>query len=411
MRKNKLTSVLLSVVVAFGLWMYVINYVSPESEETYYNIPVVMEGETVLNENGLMITGASANTVSLHLSGNRSDLNKVNSGNITVKADLSKIYEPGTRIPIEYKITYPGDVASNAFVEESRSPLYLNVEYRRNKEVPVQVKWVGTRSEEHLYDTENALLDYTTVNVIGPASVADLITKAVIEVDLSERLESFSENYRYTLCDEEGEPVDAEEITTNVEEIRLDMKIQKIKEVDLVADVIYGGGTSELNTTVTVYPETIRLSGSEAALAEIGDTITLCTINLSEIDASTEMTYTITLPEGVVNQTGVDEATVNVKFAGLSIKEFVAENIQAINVPEGLDVELITAKLTVKVRGPAGLMTRMTAEDIFVTVDFTGAEVGSATFKATILFAEDFPAMGAMGTYSVSATVQLAEET
>ena len=29
MRKNKLTSVLLSVVVAFGLWMYVINYVSP----------------------------------------------------------------------------------------------------------------------------------------------------------------------------------------------------------------------------------------------------------------------------------------------------------------------------------------------------------------------------------------------
>ena len=411
MRKNKLTSVLLSVVVAFGLWMYVINYVSPESEETYYNIPVVMEGETVLHENGLMITGASANTVSLHLSGNRSDLNKVNSGNITVKADLSKIYEPGTRIPIEYKITYPGDVASNAFVEESRSPLYLNVEYRRNKEVPVQVKWVGTRSEEHLYDTENALLDYTTVNVIGPASVADLITKAVIEVDLSERLESFSENYRYTLCDEEGEPVDAEEITTNVEEIRLDMKIQKIKEVDLVADVIFGGGTSELNTTVTVYPETIRLSGSEAALAEIGDTITLCTINLSEIDASTEMTYTITLPEGVVNQTGVDEATVNVKFAGLSIKEFVVENIQAINVPEGLDVELITAKLTVKVRGPAGLMTKMTAEDIFVTVDFTGAEVGSATFKATILFAEDFPAMGAMGTYSVSATVQLAEET
>lgn len=411
MKNNKLTSILLSVIVAFGLWMYVINYVSPESEETYYNIPVVMEGESVLNENGLMITGASANTVSLHLSGNRTDLNKVNSGNITVKADLSKIYEPGTRISVDYKISYPGDVPSNAFVEESRSPLYLNVEYRRNKEVPVQVKWVGTRSEEHLYDTENALLDYTTVNVIGPASVADLITKAVIEVDLSERLESFSENYRYTLCDEEGNPVDAEEITTNTDEVRLDMKIQKIKEVNLVADVIYGGGTSELNTAVTVYPETIRLSGSEAALAEIGDTITLCTVNLGEIDTSTETTYTITLPEGVVNLTGVDEATVTVKFAGLITKEFVVENIQAINIPEGMDVELITAKLTVKVRGPAGLVSKMTEEDISVTVDFTGAEVGSSTFKATIVFGEDFPAVGAMGTYSVSATVQTVEGT
>lgn len=412
MSKNKLTSVLLSIVVAFGLWMYVINYVSPESEEIYYNIPVVMEGESVLNERGLMMTSASTTTVSLRLSGNRSDLNKVNSGNITVKANLAKIYEPGSRVSIEYDISYPGDVPSNAFVEESRSPLYLTIEERRKKDVPIQIKWVGTRSEDYIYDTENALLDYPTVNVVGPASVADLITKAVVEVDLTEQTESLSENYRYTLCDEEGNPVeDVKEITTNVEQVHLDMKIQKIKEVQLVANVVYGGGASELNTSVTVYPETIRLSGSEAALAEIGDTITLCTVNLSEIDGSTETTYDITLPEGVVNQTGVDEATVSVKFAGLITKEFVVENIQAINIPEGLDVELITAKLTVKVRGPVALINKMTEEDIFVTVDFTGAEVGSATFKATIVFGDAFPTAGAMGTYSVSATVQSVEET
>lgn len=410
MRKNKLSSILLSVIAAFALWMYVVNYVSPESEETYYNIPVVMEGETVLNERGLMVTGASTTTVSLHLSGNRSDLNKVNSGNITVKANLATIYEPGNRISIEYNITYPGDVASNAFVEESRSPLYLNIEKRRHKEVPVEIEWVGTRSEAHIYDTENAILDYPAITVIGPASVADLITKAVIEVDLTEQIESLSETYRYTLCDDEGNPVDAELITTNVDEVRLDMKIQKIKEVELVANVIYGGGASALNTTVEVYPQTIRLSGSEAALAELGDTITLCTVNLSEIEKNTEQSYVINLPEGVVNQTGVDEATVTISFTGVSIREFVVENIRAINIPEGLDVEIITAKLPLKVRGPAGVVAVMTAEDIAVTVDFTGAEVGSSTFKATIVFGEEFAGVGAMGTYSVSATVQVAEE-
>ena len=411
MRKNKLTSVLLSIVVAFGLWMYVINYVSPESEETYYNIPVVMEGESVLNERGLMITGASTTAVSVRLSGNRSDLNKVNSGNITVKVNLARIYEPGNRINIEYDVSFPGDVASNALVTETKSPLYLTVEERRNKSVPVEVKWTGTRSEDHLYDTENALLDYTQVNVIGPASVADLIKKAVIEVDLTEQTESLSESYRYTLCDEEGNPVDAQEITTNVEEVRLDMKIQKIKEVALVADVIYGGGTSELNTFVTVYPETIRVSGSEAALAELGDSITLCTVDLGTIEKNMEQTYTITLPEGVVNQTGVDEATVKVTFTGLAMKTFVIEDIRPINVPEGMEAEVITAKLTVTVRGSITLINAMTEEDISVTVDFTGAEVGSATFKATVVFGEGFANVGAMGTYSVSATVQTLEET
>lgn len=411
MKNNKFYSALLSVIVAFGLWMYVINYVSPESAETYYNIPVVMEGESILNEHGLMVTGASTTTVSLHLSGNRSDLNKVNSGNITVKADLSKIYEPGNRIHIDYKISYPGDVPSNAFVEESRSPLYLNVEYRRNKAVPVEVQWTGTRSEDYIYDTENALLDYPDITVIGPASVADLIKKAVIEVDLTEQTESFSETYRYTLCDEEGNPIDAEEITTNVEEVRLDMRIQKIKEVQLVANVIYGGGASEMNTTVEVNPKTIRLSGSEAALAELGDSITLCTVNLSEIEKSIDQSYIINLPEGVVNQTGVDEATVSIKFTGLATKDFVVENIRAINVPEGLAAELITAKLTVTVRGASMLVNAMSAEDISITVDFTGAEVGSSTYKATIVFGEEFSSVGAMGTYSVSATVQVAEET
>lgn len=411
MRKNKLTSVLLSLVVAFGLWMYVINYVSPESEETYYNIPVVMEGESVLTERGMMITGASTTTVSVRLSGNRSDLNKVNSGNITVKVNLARIYEPGNRIAIEYDVTYPGDVASNAFVEESRSPLYLTIEERRNKNVPVEVKWTGSRSENHLYDTENALLDHTQVNVIGPASVADLITKAVVEVDLTDQTESLSENYRYTLCDEEGEPVDAGEIITNVEEVHLDMTIQKIKEVELIAELLYGGGATAMNTTVEVSPKTIRLSGSETALAALGDSITLDTINLSEIDKNTELTYTIHLPEGVVNQTGVDEATVKISFTGLSSKTFVVENIQPINVPEGMEVEIITAKLSIVVRGALMLVNAMNAEDIFVTVDFTGAEVGSATFKATVVFGEEFAAVGAMGTYSVSATVQLAEGT
>ena len=40
-----------------------------------------------------------------------------------------------------------------------------------------------------------------------------------------------------------------------------------------------------------------------------------------------------------------------------------------------------------------------------LVVDFSTAEEGTSTFKVTIVFSEDFPKMGAVGTYSVSATV------
>ena len=52
--KRKILSFLLSLAIAFGLWLYVVTVVSPGSEKEYYNIPVVLEGETVLQERGLI---------------------------------------------------------------------------------------------------------------------------------------------------------------------------------------------------------------------------------------------------------------------------------------------------------------------------------------------------------------------
>ena len=47
--KNKVLYILLSVVVACGLWLYVITVVSPESRETFRDIPVVLQNEKALH--------------------------------------------------------------------------------------------------------------------------------------------------------------------------------------------------------------------------------------------------------------------------------------------------------------------------------------------------------------------------
>lgn len=408
--KSKISSALLAVVIAFGLWIYVITTVSPNSTETYYNIPVVFEGESVLNnDRGLMLTSASGSTVSLELAGTRRDLSKVNSGNITVKVNLSKIYDPGQH-SLKLDVSFPGDISSNAFEILSQSEFFVTVEERRKKDIPVEVVWTGTRSEDYLYDTENAVLDNTTVNIIGPASVADLIDHAVVEVDLTDRTESLSESFRYTLCDAEGDPVDAAEITTNLEQVQVDMKIQRLKTVQILVDVLYGGGATSANTTVTLSQEAIRVSGSDGALSEL-DSLTVGPIDLSGLDRSTEITYPITLPKGVTNQTGVSEVTVSVAFTGLTTREYTIENILAMNVPSGMEADIISASLTIKVRGTAADLSKLQAEDITATVDFTNAVLGTATYKTAIRFPEEFSGVGTiMGPYSVSATVTNKED-
>jgi len=409
--KNKITSALLALAIAFGLWVYVITTVSPGSEETYHNIPVVWDGEALLNERGLMLVDRSTDTVNLTLSGTRQNLAKVNPGNITLKADLSKIYEPGVH-SVEYTPSYPGDVASNAFVEESRYPesITIVVEARRTKPVPVEIKWVGKSPEGYLTDKENRTLDYPTITVVGPASVADRIEKAVIEVDLSDRRESISESFRYTLCDAEGNPVDAVLISTDVQEVRLDVRIQRFKDLTLTYDLVEGGGATAASAHITLSVDTIRVSGSEAVLEELGDELVVGTINLGDIPRNTVLTYPINLPEGVTNLSGVTETEINIAFTGLLTKTFVLETVQCVNLPEGMEADIITQELTVEIRGPSALVQKLTEADIRAVVDFTGAEAETASYKVTIQFSEDFTGLGAVKTYTVNATVRPAEE-
>ena len=409
MKRNKLYSMLLSLVVAFGLWLYVKNNVSIEDNNTFYNIPVVMESESVLGERNLMVTSISTNSVSLNLSGARSDLSKLDSSKLAAKVDLSQITEPGEHIALSYTISYPSDVSPSAFTVGNKNPgaIFVDVDYRRVSEIPVLIKWTGNRSEDYIYDTENAVLDNNTVTISGPASVVDTIDHARVEIDLTEQVKSISQNYRYTLCDAEGNPVDAGQITTNLEEVRLEMQIQKIQEIRLNADVVYGGGANEHNTTVEISPATIRVSGGEAVLAELGDTLTICTINLADLDKNmNEQKYTLTLPEGVTNQTGVNEVTVSIRFTGLKTREFTIDQFEAVNVPEGLTVDIISASLSVKVRGPESEITALKEDNIRAVVDFTNAEVGTATYKVKIVCGDQFPNVGALKANSVSATVQ-----
>lgn len=410
MFKSKILPLLLSIMVAFGLWAYVITFVSSEREGTFYDIPVSFQGEALLEERNLMVVSEEKPEVTLTLYGNRRELNKLDSSNITIIADLSKIGEPGIH-NLSYNVYYPGDIPGNAFTVQSQYPSMVKVEIERRitKEVPVNLVYEGSVQKDYIADKENAELDNPFVKITGPASVVDQITQAMVLVNLQDKSESFIEAYRFTLCDAEGNPVDAKMVEANIAEVNLTLYIKRVKEIKLVVTVVDGGGATKATSDIKIDPEVIKVAGNETALEDI-DEINLGTVNLGELTKDSELEFAINLPSGLENLSGKTNAKVTVKFPELMTTSIAVTDFAALNVPEGMEVEFITEELTVNVRGPKATIKNLTADHISVTVDFANAETGTFTFKANIVMGDGFRSVGAMGNYTVSATLKEIDE-
>ena len=406
--KNKLFAILLSAVVAIGLWFYVITVVNPESEKTYYEIPVVLQNKNILAERGLMVVSEDPK-VTLALRSDRTILNDLNESNINVLVNVANIEKPGVHY-LTYSISYPGNIPYNEVSVQSSSTdsIMLKVENRIRKTVPVVIDYGETKVPDgYLADIQNAQLDYTVIDVSGPESVMNQIEQAVIQVSLDGQTKTLIGEYQFALCDKQGTPVNVEKVTVNTEKVNLMIGVERVKEIALKLDVIYGGGATEQTASVTMDPLQIQVSGSDAMLEDL-DELVIGALNLSEITEDQTLTFPIVLPEGIENLTGVDAVTVQVKFTGLVMKTFNVTAISAVNVPDGMQVNVITKALSVTIRGPEAMIGAMKETDLTVEVDLAGAQVGTANMTAKVIVPNTFSDAGAVGTYQVS--VKLSEK-
>lgn len=379
--KNKFLMGLLSVVLSFTLWIYVALVVSPESEASYENIPVVMDGVATLESRDLMIVSDTNLKVDLKLVGNRQDLNKLSSANITILADLSQITEPGEH-NVKYTISYPGTVQSGTIEPLEKNSQYITVVVaeRSQKNIPVEVEYLGSVPENFIAD--KAVLDHATVTVSGPKDEIDRVDHARITIDMKDRTMSISNTYRYALSDAAGNSIeDTGHITASVNDIWVTVKIDQLKKVKLVYQVLEGGGIKESDVTITPVDAEqtwITVRGSQAVLARVEE-INIGQIDLSKITSSRTIAFSIKMPEGVENFSEIYTVEYNVDIPDLPVLEYETFSIDRSrfileNVPENVDLEIISQTCLVRLRGPAEVLDRLTAGNIRVIVDYAAQD-------------------------------------
>ena len=430
--KSKIISIVLAALIAIGLWLYVVTVVNPEWEDTFYNIPVILENEEVLLERGLMLASDEDPTVTLKLSGNRADMIKLNNSNITIRADLSRIYSAGEQ-SISYSIVYPGDVPSNAFEILSQTPqqITLSVVERKSKAVDVVLK-VGKAETGYMALVEDAVLDYERITVAGPGDVIDRIVKAEVTIDLTGQKGTISQQFDYVLLDADNNPVESKWLKTTPQKIHCTLTIQKVQEVEIGINILEGAGITANEYTVAYYDqetgeeirEEIRISGSETQLAvamgagilrnnkllftttvDLGVTPGTPTENGLEIVINDLDLDELLTPYELTNHSDIKMVKAVIKIPNRTTKTVRVTNIEKLHIPEGLQVDLRNKYLDVVVRCIKESVPYITESDFVVQVDFTNATVGEGKFEATVTFTKDYERTFVVGHYTVEAIV------
>lgn len=418
--KQKILYGLLALAVSFGLWLYVITVENPASEITFYNIPVVLDNESVLTDRGLMVLGDKAPTVTLKLSGNRSHLNKLNSSNITLVADLSRIYDSGEQT-ISYTISYPGDIPQNSIDVLSQLPaqISLTIVERNSKEVPVKVDYTGKVAEGFMPIKDKIILSHNEIHVAGPASLINEIAEARITIDLEGRKEPIDQNFRFTFYDKNGNPIADNSLTVNVPEVKVSLLIQQVKEIPIIFNPISGGGATYKadgsgNTKITPSVDKIEVAGRGQQFSDL-EFLSFGDIDLGAIREDTVLTINLAdkLPDGVTVMGGLEQVTITVDIPELTIKTFTVTQVEIRGVPNGMTAELEAVALKVEVRGQDYELKWLSDSNLVAWVDLADAEPGMDNYSVTLEIVKnsdssDFKTLGVMtGDHTV--TVRLTE--
>ncbi|MDD3165075.1 MAG: CdaR family protein [Oscillospiraceae bacterium] len=400
MQRSKIVMLLIALAASVGLWLYVVTVENPEDTATITSIPVIFAGEADLqnNENLIITSGAEA-TVTLKLTGKRSELKKLSRDNIEITVDLSRVTKAG-EYKLGYLITYPADVNETSFTLDERKPGSLTVKAEELVTSEIPVKGVFTGDVAEGYMTEEMEFDYDQITIRGTAEAVTKVSYAQVILDQTDLTSTVTASVPYTLTGADGEPVTGAGVTANIAQINVTMPVVKFKSIPLTVDLTEGGGALAADANCVISPASVTLSGDAEILDGISK-IVLGTIDLSQVRSGDKQTFEIKVPAKTKNVSGDDAAIVTVTFPTLGSATLRVSSIEFINVPKGFDAESMTQLLQATVRAPSDVIDKVTTNNLRAVADLGSyTQEGTYTVPVTV-YVDGYPEAGVVGAYTI----------
>ena len=396
------TLVIISLLASLLLWTYVTSTEKDDYTRQFNYIPVTFDGETTMREaRSLVLTERGVNSVRISITGDRRTVSRLNEDDLKAVIDLNNISAVG-RYTSTYKISFPSGVDSSALTVSSKSPESITFQVDRLTSTYVDVKGTFSGSVAEGYSMEPMEFNPSTVKISGPLNAIEKVADAYVEISREDVDKTVSFDVGFALRDIEGNVIEDDSITTEVDAVSVTLPVIAVKEVALNVKLIEGGGATVDNTKITFSPSnTVTLAGDSEALEGV-NRLDVATIDLSEVQGTYTETVTFQVPNNTEIIVGSREVTVTVQLIGLETKNVSVTNFSCVNVTEGYEAEVLTDRLNVVLRGTPEALAEVSDLNVRAEADLSAVQAFTGYGNVPVRIRVDgVPNVGSIGSYEV----------
>ena len=364
--KNKtLIPKLISLLLSFGLWMYISNVENPDRTYVVKNIPVELVNLDSLTNSNFAVSGNQNYTVDLKLEGPSTEVFKVKPTDFKIIADMStyalKVGE--NTIPVQI-ISYPENITikNNGFLG-----IKVNLEELVTKEFTIQSR-VQLNYNDNIYEMSKEVTP-NTVTVHGATSAINRISAAIITGEENGIGANFEKSYNVKFIDSKGAEVT--NISSNIDTAELSVQISQGKSVPINLKTTGNPKEGMELKGYELSSNYVNITGNSDILSQVSS-IDTEVVDISNLEDTSELNVKLVLPEGVIITNG--QSNVKVKVI-LKTQENTSKTLSIPvnynNLKEDLLLESSTEKINVTITGLQTELDKINEDSLSASVNLS----------------------------------------
>jgi len=261
---------LLSIVLAFLLWLVVVNVEDPQTTRTFYDVPVEKLNIQVIEDNKKAIEYLDGETVTVKIKGKRSIVDRMSASDILAYADLERKSITGA-IDIEIEVDEGISV-----MELEPTMMMVELENIITVQKEVQPYMEGEPGEGYIY--LDPVVTPNNIEVEGPESKIGLIKSVLVPVRIDGVTRDVTLYGSPQIIDESNNIIT--DLSVSANQVQIQVPIEKVKTVNIRESINRSVASGYELISITLSQETLQIRG-DASLIDVTDTLTISGLDIS----------------------------------------------------------------------------------------------------------------------------------